>query len=434
VRVGASVSACSAAAAGASSFFARAGLEPEPIASISICESLLRKPVCFLYPFFGRYLPMRIFSPSTCWTTRAVTVTPSGERFVSPSPPVSRTRGVKVLPSSSRTRSTRSFWPSETRYCFPPTEMIAYGMTRKRGLAPASGRSVATAVWILFGAAALAILVTYSRVPPDELYHTSEGGLAGGLGRALVFLNFPTALAAIGVLLACAPALAGRARVAAGAACVLCLVVVVPGVVDQDDLDAKLVNLVPAAGVALAFALTLHAPARAALLAGDRLRLALGIGFVVIAAPWVFAELGFYAPDPILANERGVAGPGSEETLAAVHFGHHHGTDGTLLALAALLLSRVRPLTRAASVYAALMLAYGGANALQDFSTEQVVKRGWTGHALPSFLRPQLSVAWLAMLGVAALIELLWFSREREPRQRRPASARKSSSHSDIGT
>jgi hypothetical protein len=312
--------------------------------------------------------------------------------------------------------------------------MIAYAMARKRGRWPASGGSVATVVWALFGAAALAVLVTYSRLPPAELYHTSEGGLAGGLGRMLVFLNFPTALAAIGILLACRPGLTGRNGVLAAVACVLCVVVVAPGVVDQDDLDAKLVNLVPAAGVALAFALSFRAPARAARLAGDPLRLALGILFVVVAVPWVFAELGFYAPDPILADERGLAEPGAEETLAAVHLGHHHGTDGTLLALAALLLSRVRPLTRTASVYLALMLAYGGANALQDFWTEQVVKRGWTDHALPSFLRPQLSAAWLAMLAVAALVELLWFSRERAAGQRRPAPGWKSSSHSDIGT
>ena len=44
-------------------------------------------------------------------------------------------------------------------------------------------------------------MVTYSRIRPEELYHVSRSGLAGGLGRALVFLNFPAALAAIAIVL-----------------------------------------------------------------------------------------------------------------------------------------------------------------------------------------------------------------------------------------
>src|SRR5262249_47237138 len=61
-------------AAGAASFFAVAFLAP--IDSISICDSRLRWPLWRRYPDFGRYLPMRIFSPRTWPTTRAVTVTP----------------------------------------------------------------------------------------------------------------------------------------------------------------------------------------------------------------------------------------------------------------------------------------------------------------------------------------------------------------------
>ena len=203
---------------------------------------------------------------------------------------------------------------------------------------------------------------------------------------------------------------------------VLCLVVVVPGVVDQNDLDAKPVNLVPAAGVAIALALSLGGLRNTVLQGragrGDRLRVALAVLLIVIGIPWLFAETGFYAPDPILADEQvGSTGAG-EETLAAVHLGHHHGTDGVLLGLAALLLSRTLGSVRGrrasiASAYLALMLAYGVANAVQDFWLEQVVKRGWTEHALPSFLRPELSVGWAAMLVAAAAIEISWFRRER---------------------
>lgn len=270
----------------------------------------------------------------------------------------------------------------------------------------------------MLGAAALAVLVTYARLPPAELYHTSEDGLAGGLGRTLVVVNFPIALAAVAILLLCAD----RAPRLAAVGVVSCLVVVLPGVVDQNDLDAKLVNLVPAAGVAIALALSLVRPSNTVLqgraAGGDRLRIALAAALVVISVPWLFAETGFYAPDPILADEQiGPTGAG-EETLAAVHLGHHHGTDGVLLGLAALLLSRTLAglrgrRTSVASAYLALMLAYGAANAVQDFWLEQVVKRGWADHALPSLLRPQLSVGWAAMIAAAAAIEVLWFRRER---------------------
>jgi hypothetical protein len=122
---------------------------------------------------------------------------------------------------------------------------------------------------------------------------------------------------------------------------------------------------------------------------------------------------------PIRSSDERVGSTGSgEETLAAVHLGHHHGTDGVLLALAALLLSRTlgsleRRRAALASAYLALMLAYGVANSVQDFWLEQIVKRGWTDHSLPSFLRPQLSVGWAAVVLAAAAVELLWFRRER---------------------
>jgi hypothetical protein len=269
------------------------------------------------------------------------------------------------------------------------------------------------AVWALFAAEAIAVLVTYARLPPSDLYHTSEDGLAGGLGRALVFVNFPTALAAVAILLLCA----GRRPALAALGIALCLLVVVPGVVDQDDLDAKPINLLPAAGVGIAVALSLRGSSNTVLQgqarAGDRLRLVIGAVLLVIGIPWMFAETGFYGPDPILADEVIVSTQPGSESLAAVHLGHHHGTDGVLLALTALLLSRTLTSGAAlASAYLALMLSYGVANAAQDFWLEQVVKRGWTEHALPSFLRPQVSLGWAAMIAAAVAIETLWFRRE----------------------
>ena len=66
------------------------------------------------------------------------------------------------------------------------------------------------AVWSLFALAAAEVFCTYARIPVRELYHVSGSGPAAGAGRALVFLNFPTALAALALLLVVADRLPGR--------------------------------------------------------------------------------------------------------------------------------------------------------------------------------------------------------------------------------
>ena len=94
--------------------------------------------------------------------------------------------------------------------------------------------------------------------------------------------------------------------------------------------------------------------------------------------------------------------------LTAVHLGHHHGMDGALLALTALALWRVLPDVRAGvprlslGLYLALMLAYGLANAVQDFWLEQLVKRGATSLEIPSLVIPKASPAWAAFRPPAA--------------------------------
>ena len=113
------------------------------------------------------------------------------------------------------------------------------------------------------------IFVTYWRLDPDaraatdDLYHVSGNGLVGGLSRVLVELNFPLAIVAALLALVAVDALPRRAWLVAGPAIALCAVVAWPGVVDQDDLDARLVNVVPALGLGLALALTIAATLRA---------------------------------------------------------------------------------------------------------------------------------------------------------------------------
>ncbi|MGH3031862.1 MAG: hypothetical protein ACRDNE_14095 [Gaiellaceae bacterium] len=271
-------------------------------------------------------------------------------------------------------------------------------------------------VWSLFAAVALAIAVTYARLPTAELYNVDVEGLAGGFGRALVFLNYPTALAAIAVLLVVADRL-GRPETSAVAALagVLCAVVAWPGVVDQADLDARPVNAIPVAGVALAAALTALALARGGFgrrvpwSGWDAVRLALAALLVFAALPWIAAELGLSLGGPFLSDELRPE-PGQPQ-LIAVHLGHHHGLDGTLLALTALAFSRVAPqasrrVRPALAFYLALMLVYGLANALQDFWLEQLVKRGTTSLELPEMSRPDFTPAWAAIVAVALLIHL----------------------------
>jgi hypothetical protein len=155
----------------------------------------------------------------------------------------------------------------------------------------------------------------------------------------------------------------------------------------------------------------------------DAVRLIVAGALVLAAVPWIAADLGFsFEGVPVLGTlyQTGELRhePGEPGLHTAVHHGHHHGFDGVLLALAALLLSRrlavmSKPAVRVAvSVYLSLMLAYGIANALQDFWLEQVVKRGWTGRTVPNVLLPGLSWGWAAVLLAALAVWWAWFRRE----------------------
>lgn len=280
----------------------------------------------------------------------------------------------------------------------------------------------AVVVLAVLGLVLLAVFATYARLPGDELYRTTQNGVSGGAGKALVFLNYPVALVALAVLMLTVDRLrprAPRAVTTAVVAAALCLVVVVPGVVSPDHVDAKPINVLPALGVLLVLALvvwtlradglgTAHGRVR-----GDALRVGAAVVLVLWSLPWLFAEVGFFAPWPFLSD---VVPAG--ESDAAVHVGRHHGMDGVLLALSALALSR--PLVafrshRLASVaagYLSVMLTYGVANAAQDGWNEQIAKRGWTEVELPNVTEPSPSVGWAIILLAAVLVYRVWFRPE----------------------
>ena len=291
-------------------------------------------------------------------------------------------------------------------------------------------------VWALFAVVTAEIAVTYSRLPARELYHVSGTGLAGGASRALVFLNFPLALVAIPILVLLAARLQGAApKVVASVAAVLSAAVFWPGVVDESDLDARPVNAIAALGVAIAVALTVYAawrlerPSRATRVPGDTLRVVLAL--IALGVPWMAADLGFhFAGVPVLGTlyQTGElrTQPGDVAPHPAVHFGHHHGMDGVLLVLSALLLSRLvvpvapRLLSWALGAYLALMFCYGAGNVANDYWLEQVVKRGWTSWEIPDVTTPKASVAWAVILLSAIVLWALSMPRMRDTPRPRP--------------
>jgi hypothetical protein len=263
------------------------------------------------------------------------------------------------------------------------------------------------------------VVATYSRVEPAETYHVSHEGLAGGLSRAVTLVNFPIALVAVALALIAMAVLPAAAWWAAGPAIGLCATI--PFFVDQDDLDARWVNAIPAAGVVGALLLTAAATRRAGAAfappqAWDGRRLGLGVVVALLSLPWIAAELGAHFPGDVFMGEE----PGLEKdgtTIAAVHLGHHHGTDGALLVLTALLLSRMplkRGKLRAVTLaYLGTMLAYGGVNFTQDAWNEQIVKRGWTDAGIPSALLPGAKPIWGVVLGLAVLATVLLLREEK---------------------
>ena len=271
----------------------------------------------------------------------------------------------------------------------------------------------------------LTLVVTYSRLPVEELYRVDDGGFWGALGRALVLVNFPIALVALALIPVALDALPGRAAWVAVPAIVLCALVAAPGVIDEQDLDARTVNAVPAVGVALVLALTIAAARRAGAAfaprrSGDPFRLVAAIAIVVCSLPWLAAELGTTFPQGIFLTSK-LARESDGSLIQAVHVGHHHGWDGALLVLTVLVLSRVRlsspRLDKWLAIWLGALGAYGLVNAAQDFWLEQVVKRGWVDWEIPSALRPSGSWIWLVIAALAGLFGVLGLrSRDASPR------------------
>jgi hypothetical protein len=144
---------------------------------------------------------------------------------------------------------------------------------------------------------------------------------------------------------------------------------------------------------------------------------------LLLALPWITAELGFYLDGVPVLGRIFLTGairlaPGQTELEAAVHHGDHHGLQGTMLVLTALLLSRALDGLRARAktllrALLALMTVYGLWNVANDEWLEQVVKRGWTNWRVPDVLRPTASVQWAILLVLAAALAVVLERRAR---------------------
>ena len=284
-------------------------------------------------------------------------------------------------------------------------------------------------VWGMFAVVTTAVIVTYSRLPPEELYNvTGSGFVRGGLSRALVYVNFPVGVAAMAMLLVLADRMTFERRLAAVAAFLLWLPIFSSRVLNESQLDATWRNAIPAAGVAVAAFLTLTTPALLPeRVRGDRVRLAVSVALALLALPWIAAELGFAFTDvpglgQIFQTQELRWQPGPYVVHPAVHYGDHHGLEGTLLVVTALVLSRMLGAIRSTRLHAAsglvcaLLIAYGLGNVANDFWLEQVVKRYWTTRMLPDVLQPKPNVGWLAIVIGTIVLWLLAF----RPRFGRP--------------
>jgi Tol biopolymer transport system component len=251
---------------------------------------------------------------------------------------------------------------------------------------------------------------------------------------------------AIAIVAIAADRLRGRAAGATAlAALALSAAVFWPGVVDQLDLDARPVNAIAAAGVALALGLTVAAVVAGGMRAaprapGDAVRLVVAAAVVFVAIPYITNDFGVFVDRiPVLASifesRRPWAPFGQADLRPGVHLGHHHGFDGALLALAALALSRAlgrmrrRRVEAVLALYLAVMLAYGLANEFQDAWNEQLVKTGVVSWSVPPLLVPAAKPAFLAAIGAGLVLYLLVFRRLPRlrdrigPARRRPALA-----------
>ena len=297
------------------------------------------------------------------------------------------------------------------------------GVPTPDGLPEQAGVAMdALVLWCLFTAVAVAAMVTYARLPARELYQVKNPGIDTGIKRGLAFVGFPAAPVAVAVVWLLAEQLTRRlVTVAAVAATVLASAVFWPGAVDEADPDSRPISVLALVAVLAVTALTLGVARSAGFrrprlhLRKERARLLVFGLLFIVEIPWLAALIGVsldHVPvlNSMFLSDSFVDQPGVAGLHPAVHAGLHHGLCGAMLVSSSLWLSRrLWAMSndvhrRLIAGYLSLLIAYGGANALQDFWLEQIVKRDLVGWQFPYMLQPRASWAFLGIVAGAAVI------------------------------
>ena len=274
-------------------------------------------------------------------------------------------------------------------------------------------------------AVAIAVLVAYTKTPPGELINVRRTGLSVGVADAIAYLVFPLGPVTVAVLLIVWAGL-GRREAVAGAVVAIALVAVMllPGVIEAEEVEVALSpQRVIGAACVLALVVVIADQVRRGGVGGvrpvtrlDWARLVVVVGVLGCSLPWIAADLtlsldrvpglsSVFLTDTVIVGDPTL--PGAHP---AVHDGHHHGWDGALLLLSAVILSRtVRRVPRVAvrealTALLCVLAVYGGANAVQDFWNEQVVKRGTSDFRFPLFTPPWLGAPSLTLLGITVAV------------------------------
>ena len=306
------------------------------------------------------------------------------------------------------------------------------------------GLTEALALWATLAVLCALAWITYARLPARDFYNVTGTGVRAGGSRVLVLLGWPISIIAIALLAIAVDRLLADNTLSRGGrrlvvACAwasfgLCLTIAWPGVVNQDDLDAKPSNVLAAIGVGLALALTLWGLVRRGVgrspgrVVGDTAAVALVAILLIAGIPWLFAHIGVYVGDVpglrVIFMSKTIIAEAGHPHLHAVHLGNHEGLDGILIVATALALSRQLGLMRPTRLrtmlawYLAVALCYGLGVAIQDAWHEQLVKRGWLHTQFPNVIRPGLTPAWVGLIVCAVLVHRLVI----RPRQRQVAA------------
>ena len=316
-------------------------------------------------------------------------------------------------------------WRAQIGVCGRRRDESRTGITTIRATlidaSPCLGEAVA--VWVAYAAMAVAIDRTERRTGQQ----TSICGRWQPRPATFAFTSHPWSLAAIPAAALAVCRIPARVRWGAGVRSAM--FGSIAGVMaDSRRQDRRSLSLAEAGGVAVVSAaatITVEAIWRAGsggfatAARGDRIRVALALTLIGSSLPWVLADLGIYSADLpglgriFLSRETPIS-----QGEIAVHLGHHHGMDGTLLAMTALALSRPLPSMPAGrirdglSLWLSMLLVYGLSRTVEDFWNEQVVKRGRARRKPPIVVRegrPEGRWTWMALGGGAVFIDRLWF-------------------------